>query len=50
MEKKMAIITDMVNNGYYLMGHTKEWYCENFSEETLEDFRKNFFNYKEINR
>ena len=43
MEKKMAIITEMVENGYHLMGRTKEWFCENFTEQMLEKFRDNFF-------
>lgn len=42
MEKKMAVVRDMVENGYHLMGWTVKEMAETFTLEELEDFRARF--------
>lgn len=48
MNEKMSIINWMVKHGYQLMNRTKEFYCENFTVEQLQNFKENFAQYKGI--
>ena len=47
-EKAIAIVQDMVNNGYHLFNETVEQFAArfNYNLEVLEMFEKNFKNFK----
>ena len=42
MEKKIAIVNEMVANGYCLFNETAEQFAERFDLATLEMFAENF--------
>lgn len=43
---KKEIITEMVRNGYNLMGRPVEWYEANFTVEELQSFFDRFMSFK----
>lgn len=46
---KQEMMEKMVAAGYHLMGHTIDWYIENFDEATIKRFMENFMNWKKEN-
>lgn len=49
MEKKIAIVNEMVKNGYYLMGESVESFAARFTLDDLEMFLDAFLHrYKRV--
>lgn len=48
MTDKIAIINEMVKNGYCLFDETPEHFANRFDLPILEHFKKSFYEYKGI--